>query len=88
MRSMMFYKFTRQNGRLVKDVTPMSLADKVKVMFASALGLFIAVLWFFGGFIGAIVAAFKGNLVMLVLSIFIPGVGAIYTVWSILAGIF
>lgn len=72
----------------MKDVTPMSLVDKIKIFFFSALGVFFTALWFFGGFIGAIVAAFRGDLIHLVLSIFIPAYGAIYTVLVIIGSFF
>ncbi len=69
----------------------MSLGGIISAIKATALGIigvYFAALWFFGGIIGAIVAAFNGHLFHLLLSLLIPAYGAIYTIIMTLAAIF
>jgi hypothetical protein len=61
--------------------------QRFKALSLGFLAMSFAVLWIFGGFIGAIVAAFNDHLVSLVLSIFIPLYGAIYTIIMIIYGL-
>ncbi|MCD8562873.1 MAG: hypothetical protein LRY54_02195 [Alphaproteobacteria bacterium] len=79
---------TYQNGRIIEDVTPLSWKEKLKLALFSVAGISFAILWLFGGFLGAIIAAFHNDLISVVLSIFIPAYGAIYTVISLIAAIF
>tara|TARA_B100002019_G_scaffold268271_1_gene260055 strand:- start:651 stop:881 length:231 start_codon:yes stop_codon:yes gene_type:complete len=72
----------------MKDITPLKFTEKLKLIFFSALGMFITSLWFFGGFIGAVIAAIRGELLSLVLSIFIPMYGALYTIFVIIGSFF
>lgn len=66
----------------------MSLLDKIKTTALGIFGLYMAVLWFFGGFIGAVIAAFNESLINVVLSLFIPFYGMLYTIIKTIDGIF
>lgn len=66
----------------------MRLPTKIKAGLGAGLFAFIAFLWAFGGFTGAVIAATHDSLVNVVLAIFIPGYGAIYTIYAIFRGIF
>lgn len=61
----------------------MSLFGWIKGGFIGVLTVFILVLWSFGGFIGAIIQASRDDMVGVVLSIFVPGYGAVVTVLSL-----
>ncbi|MCD8519933.1 MAG: PGF-CTERM sorting domain-containing protein [Alphaproteobacteria bacterium] len=73
---------------MLQDVTPLTLKEKLKLTLFGVVGTASAILWFFGAFIGAVIAAVHNDLLSLVLSIFIPGFGAIYTVISLITAIF
>jgi hypothetical protein len=64
------------------------IITKIKETLGTALVLFITILWAFSGFIGALISAFRSDLVGVVCSIFIPGYGAVYTVMELLVWIF
>ena len=66
----------------------MNILETIKSVVLSILGIYLAVVWFFGGFIGAIVAAFNDHLVSLVLCIFVPLYGFVYTIIMTLSAIF
>ena len=61
----------------------MSLFGWVKGGFVGVLTLFVLILWSFGGFIGAVIQASRDDMVGVVLSIFVPGYGAVVTVLSL-----
>lgn len=61
----------------------MSLFGWIKGGFIGILTAFILILWSFGGFIGAIIQASRDDMVGVVLSIFVPGYGAVVTVLSL-----
>ena len=61
----------------------MSLFGWIKGGFIGVLTIFILVLWAFGGFIGAVIQATRDDMVGVVLSIFVPGYGAVVTVLSL-----
>ena len=64
------------------------IISAIKTTALGILGVYIIMLWFFGGIIGAIVAAFNGHLFHLLFSLLIPAYGAIYTFIMTLAAIF
>ncbi len=66
----------------------MKTITKLKAALGAGLFAFVAILWAFGGLIGAVIAAVNDSLICVVLSIFLPGFGALYTVFSIFRGIF
>ena len=66
----------------------MNAIKKIKLALGGTLVAFIGILWAFGGFIGAIIAATRDDLLSVVLAIFIPGYGAIYTVIAIFRALF
>lgn len=66
----------------------MRTITKIKAGLGAGLFAFIAFLWAFGGFVGAVIAASQDSLVNVVLAIFIPGYGAVYTVIALLRWIF
>jgi hypothetical protein len=61
----------------------MSVFGWIKGGFFGILTMFILILWSFGGFIGAIIQASRDDMMGVVLSIFIPGYGAVVTVLSL-----
>lgn len=61
----------------------MSLFGWIKGGFVGVLTIFILILWSFGGFIGAVIQASRDDMVGVVLSIFVPGYGAVVTVLSL-----
>lgn len=66
----------------------MSLFGWIKGGFVGVLTIFILILWSFGGLIGAIIKATQDDLLGVVLSIFVPGYGAIITVITIFEKLF
>lgn len=66
----------------------MKFVTKLKLALGSVVGLTIAALWFFGGIIGCIVGIIKGQAIFAVLSLFVPGFGALYTIISALGALF
>ena len=64
------------------------IISAIKATALGILGIYILAVWFFGGIIGAIIAAFNGHLIWLLLSLFVPAVGAIYTIIMTFAAIF
>lgn len=61
----------------------MSLFGWIKGGIFGVLTVFILILWSFGGFIGAVIKATRHDILGVVLSIFIPGYGAVVTVLSL-----
>jgi len=55
---------------------------KAKLATFGILGLPVAILWFFGGIIGAVIAVAHDDALNAVLSLIIPAYGAIYTIVS------
>lgn len=64
------------------------ILSKIKATILGIIGVYFLSLWFFGGIIGAIVAAFNGHLFHLLFSLLLPAYGAIYTIIMTLAAIF
>lgn len=60
----------------------------IKLLFSSILGIIFLALWFFGGIIGAFVGIAKDEALYAVLSLIVPGFGAIYTVVSAIGALF
>lgn len=85
---LIFRRRTYRDGRVIEDITPLGWKEKLKLAVFSVAGICFAILWLFGGFLGAVIAAFHNDLLSVVLSIFIPAYGAIYTIISLISAIF
>lgn len=61
----------------------MSIMGWFKGGIVGVMTLIVLILWSFGGFIGAVIQASRHDMVGVVLSIFVPGYGAVVTVLAI-----
>lgn len=65
-----------------------SMMEKSKSILLGIMMIPLFILWSFGAFIGAVINATNNNILGVVLSIFIPGYGAIITVIALLKWLF
>ncbi len=74
----------RQSGRIGKGTLGEFSMESIKDGVLGLLMIPLLVAYAFGGFIGAVYWAIKGDILAVVLSIFIPFFGAISVLWDLL----